>query len=105
MRKIRKGDEVIVLSGKDRKKRGTVLRVFPDSRVLVEGINLVKKHMKPDVRRGTSGEIVNKEMPIQLSNVTLYNPQTEKTDRVGFRFLEDGRKVRYFKSTGEVIDV
>jgi len=105
MRKIRKGDEVIILSGKDRKKRGTVLRVFSDNRVLVEGINLVKKHMKSDVRKGTSGEIVNKEMPIQLSNVTLYNPQTDKSDRVGFRFLEDGRKVRYFKSTGEVIDV
>ncbi|MBT8419296.1 MAG: 50S ribosomal protein L24 [Gammaproteobacteria bacterium] len=105
MRKIRKGDDVIVLTGKDRKKRGTVLRVFSDDRLLVEGVNLAKKHVKPNFQRGISGAIVDKEMPIQISNVALYNPAIAKDDRVGFRFLEDGRKVRYFKSTGEVIDV
>lgn len=105
MHRIRKGDEVVVLTGKDRRKRGTVLRVFPDDRVLVEGVNMVKKHVKPNFQKGTSGEIVSKEMPIQLSNVALYNSATTKNSRVGFRFLEDGRKVRYFKSTGEVIDV
>lgn len=105
MRKIRKGDEVIVLAGKDRKKRGSVLRIFPDDRVLVEGVNLAKKHVKPNFQRGITGSIMSKEMPIQLSNVALYNPANGKGDRVGFRFLEDGRKVRCFKSTGEVIDV
>lgn len=104
MRKIRKGDEVIVLTGKDREKQGTVLRVLSDDHLLVEGVNLVKKHVKPNFQRGVSGEIASKEMPIRISNVALYNPATTKSDRVGFRFLEDGRKVRYFKSTGEVID-
>ncbi|VFM94837.1 MAG: LSU ribosomal protein L24P [Candidatus Kentron sp. G] len=105
MRKIRKGDDVIVLAGKDRRKRGTVLQVFSDDRLLVEGINMAKKHVKPNLQKGVSGDLVNKEMPIHLSNVALYNLVAAKSGRVGFRFLEDGRKVRYFKSTGEVIDV
>lgn len=105
MRKIKKGDEVIVLVGKDRGKRGTVKQVLANDRVIVEGVNLVKKHQKPNPARGIPGGIVEKELPIHVSNVAIYNPQTEKADRVGFRFLEDGRKVRYFKSTNEVIDL
>ncbi len=105
MRKIKKGDEVIVLTGKDRGKRGTVKQVLANDRVIVEGINVVKKHQKPNPARGIPGGIVEKELPIHVSNVAIYNPQTEKPDRVGFRFLEDGRKVRYFKSTNEVIDL
>ncbi len=105
MRKIKKGDEVIVLVGKDRGKRGTVKQVLTNDRVIVEGVNLVKKHQKPNPARGIPGGIIEKELPIHVSNVAIYNPQTEKADRVGFRFLEDGRKVRYFKSTNEVIDL
>ncbi|BCX80524.1 large subunit ribosomal protein L24 [Methylomarinovum caldicuralii] len=105
MRKIKKGDEVIVLAGKDRGKRGTVKQVLADDRVIVEGINIAKKHQKPNPARGIPGGIIEKEMPLHVSNVAIYNPQTEKADRVGFRVLEDGRKVRYFKSTNEVIDV
>ncbi len=105
MRKIKKGDEVIVLTGKDRGKRGTVKQVLANDRVIVEGVNVVKKHQKPNPARGIPGGIVEKELPIHVSNVAIYNPQTEKADRVGFRFLEDGRKVRYFKSTNEVIDL
>jgi len=105
MRKIKKGDEVIVLTGKDRGKRGTVKQVLANDRVIVEGVNVVKKHQKPNPVRGIPGGIVEKELPIHVSNVAIYNPQTEKADRVGFRFLEDGRKVRYFKSTNEVIDL
>ncbi len=105
MRKIKKGDEVVVLAGKDRGKRGTVKQVLADDRVIVEGVNIAKKHQKPNPARGIPGGIIEKEMPIHVSNVAIYNPQTEKADRVGFRILEDGRKVRYFKSTNEVIDV
>jgi len=105
MRKIRKGDEVVVITGKDRKSRGTVLRVFSGDFLLVEGINVVKKHMKPNPQKGTSGGIISKEMPIRVSNVALYDSVTGKSGRVGFRFLDDGRKVRYFKSTGEVVDI
>jgi large subunit ribosomal protein L24 len=105
MRKIKKGDEVIVLTGKDKGKRGTVKRVLEDDRIVVEGINIVKKHQRPIPARGIVGGIVEKEMPIHISNVAIFNPQTGKADRVGFRFLEDGRKVRYFKSNNEVIDV
>ncbi len=105
MRKIKKGDEVIVLTGKDRGKRGTVKQVLANDRVIVEGVNVVKKHQKPNPARGIPGGIVEKELPIHVSNVAIFNPQTEKADRVGFRFLEDGRKVRYFKSTNEVIDL
>jgi large subunit ribosomal protein L24 len=106
MRKIRKGDDVVVTTGKDSGKRGTVLKVLPEvDKVVVENVNLVKKHTKPNPQRGVSGGIIEKEMPIHVSNVMLYNPQTKKGDRVGFRILEDGRKVRIFKSTSEVVDV
>ncbi|GAB6067954.1 50S ribosomal protein L24 [Methylothermus subterraneus] len=105
MRKIKKDDEVIVLTGKDKGKRGKVKRVLANDRVIVEGINVVKKHQRPIPARGIAGGIVEKEMPIHISNVAIVNPLTGKADRVGFRFLEDGRKVRYFKSNNEVIDV
>jgi large subunit ribosomal protein L24 len=106
MRKIRKGDDVVVTNGKDSGKRGTVLRVLSDSdKLVVENVNIVKKHTKPNPQRGVPGGIVEKEMPIHVSNVMLYNPQTKKGDRVGFRILQDGRKVRFFKSTSEVVDV
>ena len=104
MRKIKKGDEVIVLAGKDKGKRGNVLRVRPDDRVVVEGVNVAKKHQKPNPQLGTPGGIVEKEMPLHVSNVAVYNPATGKADRVGFKVLEDGRKVRFFKSNNEVID-
>ncbi len=105
MRKIRKGDEVIVLVGKDKGKRGNVLRVLPNDKVIVENVNVVKRHTKPNPARGVAGGIIDKEMPVHVSNVNLYNPVTKKGDRVGFRTLEDRRKVRFFKSTGEVVDV
>ena len=104
MNKIRRGDEVVVLTGKDRGRRGTVVRMYDDGRVLVEGINVARKHQKPNPNAGVPGGIVDKEMPIDISNVLLYNPVTKKGDRVGFRFLEDGTKVRYFKSNDEVVD-
>lgn len=105
MRKIKKGDEVIVLTGKDRGKRGNVLRVVDDQRLIVENVNLVKKHQKPNPQRGEPGGIIDKEMPLHVSNVALYNPAKGGADRVGFKILEDGRKVRVFKSDGEVVDV
>ena len=104
MRRIRKGDEVIVITGKDKGRRGTVVSVLDDHKVIVENINMVKKHTKPNPNAGVAGGIVDKEMPMSISNVMLYNPATEKGDRVGFKVLEDGRKVRYFKSNDEVID-
>ena len=106
MNKISKGDEVVVKVGKDSGKRGTVLRVMPEAgRLVVENVNIVKKHTKPNPQAGISGGIIEKEMPIDASNVMLYNPQTKKGDRVGFKILQDGRKVRVFKSTNEVVDV
>ena len=105
MKRIKKGDEVIVLAGKDKGKRGSVLRVLPNDKVVVENVNVVKRHTKPNPNTGVTGGILDKEMPVHVSNVNLYNPVTKKGDRVGFRALEDGRKVRYFKSTGEVVDV
>jgi large subunit ribosomal protein L24 len=105
MRRIRKGDEVVVIAGKDKGKRGNVMRVMPDGRVVVSDINMVKRHTKPNPGRGVPGGIIEKEMPVDPSNVMMYNPQTSKGDRVGFRTLEDGRKVRYFKSTSEVVDI
>jgi len=105
LRKIKKGDDVIVVTGRDRGKRGTVLRVLDDQKVLVEGINVVKRHTRPNPQRGVAGGIVTKEMPIHASNIALYNPTAGKGDRVGVRKLEDGRKVRYFKSNGEVVDI
>jgi large subunit ribosomal protein L24 len=105
MRKIKKGDDVVVLTGRDKGKRGTVLRVVDEEHVLVENVNLVKKHQKGNPQRGVANGIVDKEMPLHVSNVGLYNPQAGRADRVGFRILEDGRKVRVFKSDGEVVDV
>jgi large subunit ribosomal protein L24 len=105
MKRIQKGDQVIVISGKDKGRQGTVLRVGSDDRVLVEAVNLVKKHEKPNPMKGVEGGIVEKAMPLHISNVMLFNPMTSKGDRVGFKVLEDGRKVRYFKSNGEVVDV
>ena len=104
MRKIRKGDDVVVTAGKDKGKRGTVLRVVDADHLLVEGANRVKKHQRPNPMRGQQGGIIEKEMPLHASNVMLYNPVAEKGDRVGTRTLADGRKVRYFKSNNEVLD-
>lgn len=105
MNKIRKGDDVIVLSGRDKGKRGTVLRVLANGRALVNDVNIVKRHVKPNPNKGETGGIIEKEAPIDISNLAVFNPNTKKGDRVGFRFLEDGTKVRYFKSDGEVVDV
>lgn len=105
MHKIRKGDEVIVLAGRDRGKVGEVLQVMPDGRALVNDVNIVKRHTKPNPMKGIQGGIIEREAPIQLSNVALYNPTTKRADRVGFKVLEDGRKVRVFKSNQEVVDV
>jgi large subunit ribosomal protein L24 len=105
MRKIRRGDDVIVRTGKDRGKRGHVIRMVGEDRVVVENVNVVKRHTKPNPMRGVSGGIVEKEMPIHRSNVALYNPVTKKGDRIGVRVLEDGRKVRYYKANNEVVDV
>lgn len=104
MSKIKKGDDVYIIAGRDRGKRGQVLRVFPDQRVIVEGVNLVKRHTKANPQAGTPGGIIEKEAPLQASNVALFNPVTQKADRVGYRRLEDGTKVRFFKSNGEVVD-
>ncbi|MDS4016374.1 MAG: 50S ribosomal protein L24 [Candidatus Accumulibacter sp.] len=103
MERIRKGDDVVIIAGKDKGKRGTVIRRTDAEHVVVEGLNRVKKHLKPNPVKGVVGGIVEKEMPLHVSNVMLYNPATRKADRVGFRTLEDGRKVRYFKSNGEVL--
>jgi len=105
MRKIKKGDQVVVLTGKDQGKKGTVARVVNDDRVVVENINMVKRHTKANPNKGVAGGILDKEMPLHISNVALFNPATEKGDRVGFKILEDGRKVRFFKSNGEVVDI
>lgn len=104
MRKLRKGDEVIVIAGKDKGARGALRRVFADDRVIVENVNMAKKHQKPNPTLGVAGGIVEKEMPLHVSNVAIYNPATGKADRVGFKILDDGRKVRCFKSSSEVID-
>jgi large subunit ribosomal protein L24 len=104
MRKIKKGDEVILIAGKDKGKRGTVLSVRDDDRVVVENCNLAKKHVKPNPNVGETGGIHDREMPLHVSNVALYNPATQKGDRVGIRTLKDGRKVRFFKSNNEVVD-
>jgi large subunit ribosomal protein L24 len=104
MNKIRKGDEVILNTGKDKGKRGTVLQVLDTGHVIVEGANVAKKHARPNPMKGVAGGIVAKEMPVDISNVALFNPATQKGDRVGFKTLGDGRKVRVFKSSGEVLD-
>ena len=103
MEKIRKGDQVVVIAGKDKGKRGTVARRVDAERVVVEGVNRVKKHVKPNPVKGVVGGVVDKDMPLHVSNVSLYNPATQKADRVGFKQLEDGTKVRIFKSSGEVV--
>ena len=104
MNKIRKGDEVIVTTGKDKGRRGTVLQVFADDRVLVEGVNLAKKHIKPNPNIGEMGGIKDKAMPLDISNVLVFNPKTKKGERVGFRVEKDGTRVRVFKS-GDVVDI
>jgi large subunit ribosomal protein L24 len=104
MRKIKKGDNVIVIAGRDKGKRGDVQRVVDAEHVLVAGINQVKKHQKPNPMKNEQGGIVAKDMPIHVSNVALFNPVTKKADRVGIRVLEDGRKVRFFKSNGELLN-
>jgi len=104
MKKIKKGDDVIVLTGRDKGKRGTVLRV-DESHVLVEGANKVKKHERPNPMKNTAGGIIDKEMPLHISNIALYNPATQKAGRVGIKIMESGKRVRYFRSNGEVVDV
>jgi len=105
MNRIRKGDEVIVIAGKDKGKQGSVLNIMPNGRLIVSDVNMAKRHTKPNPNRGQPGGIIEKEMAIDPSNIMLFNPQTKKGDRIGFKFLEDGRKVRYFKSTDEVVDI
>jgi len=104
MQRIRKGDEIIVISGRDKGKRGTVLRRVNAEFLVVEGVNRVKKHQRPNPMKGVTGGIVDKDMPIHGSNLALFNPATQKADRVGFKQLQDGRKVRVFKSNGEQVD-
>jgi len=105
MRKIKKGDEVVIIAGKDRGRRGNVSRVLDDGSVLVDGLNMVKKNQRPNPQKGVPGGIVEKEMPIEASNVMLWNPIAKKGDRVGIRVREDGERVRFFKSDGESVDV
>jgi len=105
MQKIKKGDDVVVVTGRDKGRRGTVLNIMDNGRVLVEGVNQAKKHQKPNPNAGVQGGIIDMEMPLDQSNVMLFNPITEKGDRVGIKKLEDGRKVRFFKSNNEVVDV
>jgi len=104
MEKIRKGDEVVVITGKDKGKRGTVVLRVDGEHVVVEGVNRAKKHVKPNPMKGVAGGIVDKDMPIHISNVALFNAATKKADRVGIEVLEDGRKVRVFKSNGELVN-
>jgi large subunit ribosomal protein L24 len=104
MNKIKKGDEVILTTGKDKGRRGTVLQVFDDGRVLVEGVNIAKKHIKPNPNVGEAGGIKDKAMPVDVSNVLVFNPKSKKGERVGFRVEKDGSKVRVFRS-GDVVDI
>lgn len=105
MNKLRRGDQVIVLTGRDKGKRGTVSARVDDERLLIDGVNVVKKHVRPNPMKGTTGGIVDKTMPIHQSNVAIFNPATGKADRVGVKFLADGKKVRVFKSNGDEIKV
>jgi len=105
MQRIRKGDEIVVIAGRDKGKRGTVLRRTGVEHVVVEGINRVKKHQRPNPMKGQTGGVVDKDMPIHVSNVALFNPATQKADRVAFKLLSDGRKVRVFRSNGDQVDV
>ena len=104
MQRIKKGDEVIVIAGKDKGRRGAVLRIETDGGIVVENLNVAHKHQRPNPNAGVAGGIVDREQPLQASKVALFNPTTQKADRVGFRRLADGRKVRFFKSNGEVVD-
>ena len=103
MRKIKKGDNVVVIAGRDKGKRGSVTQIVDAQHVVVAGVNQVKKHMRPNPMKNQQGGIVTKEIPIHVSNVAVYNPVTQKADRIGFRTLNDGRKVRFYKSNGEVL--
>ncbi|MEM7304045.1 MAG: 50S ribosomal protein L24 [Pseudomonadota bacterium] len=105
MNKFKKGDEVIVIAGKDKGRRGTIISVMKDGRILVDNINMVKKAQKPNPNQGIQGGIIDKEMPVDRSNIMMFNPQTGKGDKVGIKTLEDNSRVRYFKSNGEVVDV
>jgi large subunit ribosomal protein L24 len=105
MRKIRKGDKVVVLAGRDKGKQGTVLRVLDDDRVLVENVNMIKRHTKPNPNKGVTGGIIDREGPIHVSNVALFNPATGKGERVGLRIMQDKSKMRFFRKSGEVADV
>ena len=105
MNKIRKGDEVIVRTGKDKGRRGTVLEIFDDERVLIEGVNLAKKHTKPNPNIGEQGGILDKAMPLDISNVLVFNQKSKKGERVGIRVNDDGSKVRIFRGTGDVVDI
>jgi len=105
MNKIKKGDEVIVRTGKDKGRRGTVLEIFDDERVLVEGVNLAKKHTKPNPNIGEQGGILDKAMPLDISNVLVFNPKSKKGERVGIRVNDDGSKERIFRGTGDVVDI
>jgi len=104
MQRLKKGDEVVVISGRDKGKRGTVLRRVDAEHVVIEGVNRLKKHLRPNPMKNVTGGIVDKDMPIHVSNIALYNPATQKADRIGFKSLADGRKVRVFKSNGEQVD-
>jgi large subunit ribosomal protein L24 len=104
MRKIRKGDTVILIAGRDKGRRGAVIEVLADDRVRVEGLNMAKKHQKPNPNANQPGGIIEREAPLHVSNVAIYNPATQKADRIGFKSLEDGRKVRVFKSNQEMVD-
>ena len=105
MNHLRKGDQIIVITGKDKGRKGTILNFSNNGKVLVEAVNMVKKHTKPNPQAGVEGGIVEKEMPLNISNVMLFNPLTDKGDKVGIKVLEDGKRVRYFKSNNEVVDV
>jgi large subunit ribosomal protein L24 len=105
MKKIRKGDQIVVLAGRDKGKRGAVLRMLEDGRALVQNINMIKRHTRPNPNKGITGGIVDKEAPIDISNIAVLNPTTGKGERVGFKSLADGRKVRVWKKSGEVVDV
>ena len=104
MRKIKKGDNVVVIAGRDKGKRGDVARVVDDTHVVVNGVNQVKRHTKPNPMKNQPGGIVTKEVPIHVSNVAIWNPVTQKADRIGFKLMDDGRKLRFFKSNGEQIN-
>ena len=104
MERVKKGDNIIVLTGRDKGKRGTVTRRVDKDHVVIEGVNRVKKHVKPNPMKGQTGGIVDKDMPIHISNIALFNPQTQKADRVGFKIIDGDRKVRVFKSNGDMVD-